>query len=187
MTDVFTQSVTNAGSTKTFDLMAFTRGRSLVKEELPLYLDEDATYHLQRVIEASGVDVNSDDFEPTEEMKELMERVRATKIVLHLRGLDPIAHEAMRTKYRAESELPDADEGAAGETYFRDKFRHMLIKTTGPDGQDDEHQLSIEEAGEFLDRLPVGQSMILVRTLESMEIASAVLAESVGPDFWRRA
>ena len=187
MADV-TEIVEQAVAPETFDFIDFVKGRSLAEDTVELFTDINTALKLSDAV--AGLDVEAKDFVPTDEQTALMDTLRASRIKVHMRAMDPVAYDILwQAEHKAVQALEGkygvgSDEAQAGDNLLRDKMlSHMIVSVTNAKGQKDERKRDTDEIRVFWNYLPDTQKTQLVKSMNKIALASQAIDMSVDAGF----
>lgn len=170
-----------------FDLLAFAAGRSRAKDEVSLYMDENAAKKAASFIKRndSGDAIGVTDQESFEASQD---ELKKSVVVIHLEGLPEGRVEEIRAEYNIKpgSEIGDEIEDADLDKYLVAILTEMYQKSVAPDGREDATPKTAEQWREFQKATPRSQWMKLLRQVLNLIFVASLIDESVDAGFLAR-
>lgn len=172
---------------KDFDLLDFVKGRSRAKDEVVLYMDENAakevSKHLEYTKDADGnlraIGVLP---EHDEEYKKAKEALEASAITIHLRGAPEGRVQELRDEFEIVAGADDNDPHNE-ESWKVAVLIEQYQKTVTADGRESTTPLTSEQWFEFKENAPRSQwEKLLFKVLELVYV-SVVIDDSTDAGF----
>ena len=170
-----------------FDLLAFAKGRSRAKDEVTIYMDEDAAKEAdsyiikkqdKRTQEWTSMGVapeNQDAFDAARE------RIKQSAVTIHLQGAPEGIVDEIRERNGLRDDSPVADMFASG--YVADLLETMHVKSVSAAGDEDTARRTKDEWMEFRSFAPKSQWGKLAAAVINLVFVSNVIDESVDAGF----
>ena len=187
--------VEEATSPETFDVLEFVKGANLPESDVTIYTDADAALKLAKIFieeaarskQASEDSLSIDDeYEGADEdtINELHERLTASALIFHLKGLAPAATTALENHLKAT--LPYT-EGAVNDE-FNKEFNNTLIAKSivsveRPDGQISTTTWTPEKVAVLNESLYVSEANKLFNGAAEVNYVGAIFDRAVNADF----
>jgi hypothetical protein len=163
-----------------FDITEFAKGRAYPQDTVVAYVDVDSAYELNKIntqinTALPGVDVS----ELEAKAQELTEKILASKIIFHMRGVNQSIIESINAKCN-ELYPPKADE--YGNEQLDENWMKVwtcslvasnLIKVENANGEVDERAFTYEEVDEFRKYLPKEVWDLITEKMQQLTLAGA--------------
>lgn len=181
-----------------FDVFEFISNAKLPEHTVAVYTDADAALKIARMIIAENERAAASEDEPLslddyeadsylvdeDELAELNERLVASGLLFHMRGLAPAAVKALEAKIRATTNYV---EGTLNEEY-NTTFNHTMIaksivSVTNADGGVSKTVWSPEKVAKLLESLHGSESAKLFETAAELSYVGAIFDRAVTADF----
>lgn len=159
--------VQEAQSAKKFNLADVIKGRGFPEESVTVYVDTESAYELSRINEELILLTDPAESEPLEaRVKELSDKILASKLVFHMRGIDQKQVELIEKQTRKE----EGDDWLLD--YFAGLVASNIVKVENAEGEVDERQFTTEEVSELRWGLPSESWEVLIQTMQKLTLAS---------------
>jgi hypothetical protein len=185
-----------ATSKETFDVFAFVEGTNTPSDKVTVYTDADAALRLARIFvaeaereelqKAEGIGL-ADETGPVadeDEITELHERLVASGLTFHLKGLAPKAREAIEKNLKATTNYR---EGAENEEYIdalnNTIIAKSIISVENAAGAIDERKWTPEQVGIFNETLYASEANKLFGLAAEINYVGAIFDRAVNADF----
>lgn len=169
-----------AQSRGVFDITEFAKGRAYPQDTVVAYVDVDSAYELNKINTQinqalPGVDIS----ELEAKAKDLTEKILASKIVFHMRGVNQSIIESINAKCD-ELYPPKTDE--YGNEQLDENWMKVwtcslvasnLIKVENAKGEMDERAFTYEEVDEFRQYLPKEVWDLITEKMQQLTLAGA--------------
>lgn len=163
-----------------FDITEFAKGRAYPQDTVVAYVDVDSAYELNKIntqinTALPGVDLS----ELEAKAQELTEKILASKIIFHMRGVNQSIIESINAKCN-ELHPPKADE--YGNEQLDENWMKVwtcslvasnLIKVENANGEVDERAFTYEEVDEFRKYLPKEVWDLITEKMQQLTLAGA--------------
>lgn len=166
----------------TFSVLEVAKGRGYPQDIVDVYLDHDAAFKIHRLeariaSEQDGEKVNALD----DERRELVEKVKASRLTFHLRGISEDDIEAVQ-KQATEKFGPDEsnDKGKWSNGAF---LAQHIVSVTNAEGEVDSHKWTADEVVELWKVLPTESFNKLLLLMQELTFAARYFDEAVSTDF----
>lgn len=186
MTDINTM-VEAATAPDTFNLLTYARGRAMAEDTVEIYFDDHAALKLQDLL--AGVDIEAEDFVPTDEMKAAMQALRASKITFHLRAMSPQAQIKLDQKRDAALEKTDDEKVKTDiwESYVNEEISHMIVQSVNHAGAVDAIKKTTAEVKTLFELMPPTQIGVFLQAVNKVQFASSAIDASIDAAFLAKA
>lgn len=163
-----------------FDITEFAKGRAYPQDTVVAYVDVDSAYELNKIntqinIALPGVDVS----ELEAKAQELTQKILASKIIFHMRGVNQSIIESINAKCN-ELHPPKVDE--YGNEQLDENWMKVwtcslvasnLIKVENANGEIDERAFTYQEVDEFRQYLPKEVWDLITEKMQQLTLAGA--------------
>lgn len=162
--------VEEAQSKSKFNLADVIKGRGFPEDTVDVYLDAESAYELSKL--------NDELTETTDEeyaaeleakAKALAEKIIASRLTFHMRGLSQALVEAIQNKSKVNK---SGEEDAYILEYFSRLIAATIVRVEDADGNIDEHVFTLEDIDELRGQLPVESWDAIVATTQKLTLAS---------------
>lgn len=128
-------AVNEALNQESFDVLEFVTGDRTPRKKVTIYTDAEAGYRLDELLaleengvaQSDGLSITDDvPWVDEEEVAELQEKIKASALTFHLKGLAPKVRDAIQKELQARHNFSDTASDEAKVAYFED-FSGTLI------------------------------------------------------------
>jgi hypothetical protein len=159
--------VQEAQSPARFNLADVIKGRGFPEDSVTVYVDTESAYELSRINEELILIEDPAESAPLEaKIKELSEKILASKLIFHMRGIDQKQVELIEKQTRKE----EGDEWLLD--YFAGLVAANIVKVENATGEVDERPFTTQEVAELRWGLPSESWEILIGTMQKLTLAS---------------
>lgn len=159
--------VEEAQSPAKFNLADVIKGRGFPEDKVEIYVDVDSAYQLSKLNEELVLIEDPAQSAPLEEKaRELSEKILASKLVFHMRGIDQKQIELIEKQVKNE----DNEEWVLD--YFAALVAANIVKVENAAGEIDERPFTMEEVSELRWGLPSESWEKLIATMQKLTLAS---------------
>ena len=170
-----------------FNLLDFAKGRSRAKDEVTLYMDEEAAKEADALIVRTQ-DKRTEEWtavgvapENREAFDAAQARVKASAVTIHLQGAPEGVVEEIRDRNGLKDDSPVKDMFASG--YVADLLETMHVKSVSATGEEDPTRLTKDDWMEFRRNAPKSQWDKLAGAVVNLVFVSNVIDEGVDAGF----
>ena len=159
--------VQEAQSPTKFNLADVIKGRGFPEESVTVYVDTESAYELSRINDELILIQDPAESAPLEaRIQELTDKILASKLIFHMRGIDQKQVELIEKQTRKE----EGDEWLLD--YFSGLVAANIVKVENAEGEVDERQFTTEEVSELRWGLPSESWEVLIGTMQKLTLAS---------------
>lgn len=163
-----------------FDITEFAKGRAYPQDTVVAYTDLDSAYELSKVNAQINAALPSEDISKLEETAQnLAEKILASKVIFHMRGVNQSIIEEINAKCD-EMFPPKVDEFGKEEldenwmkVWTCSLVASNLIKVENANGDIDERVFTYEEVDEFRKYLPKEVWDLITEKMQQLTLAGA--------------
>ena len=163
-----------------FDITEFAKGRAYPQDTVVAYTDLDSAYELSKVNAQLNAALPNDDTSKLEEAAQgLAEKILASKVIFHMRGVNQSIIEEINAKCDAMFP-PKVDEFGKEEldenwmkVWTCSLVASNLIKVENANGDIDERVFTYEEVDEFRKYLPKEVWDLITEKMQQLTLAGA--------------
>jgi len=171
--------VKKAQSKGTFDITAFAKGRAYPQDQVTAFLDLEAAYELEKLNNDMRSVTDPDALAPMEERaNELAERVKASKVVFYMRGVNQAVIEKITEDCNKNFELVTdmmgnkQPSGAWILNWTTALVASNIYKIENADGEMDEREFDLDSTIELRHHLPSQVWDMLVDKMQKLTLAT---------------
>lgn len=181
-----TNPLENALQRGTFNVLDAARGRGYPTDTVTVFTAVDSAFEAKKIQVALGDETDPDKVAELESrLATLVDEIKASALVFHLRGLNPGVIETIRAegaaKFGGEEPLEDGDESEHNALSI---VAASLVKVVDAEGNEDARDTwTFADVKELFGVLPEPETEKIYAVANELSFASAVFDEVVGPDF----
>lgn len=140
----------------TFDVLAAIQGKNLPEDQVTLYFDAKALYERQLLEEQINDEPDSEKAAELEKrLAPIEERIKASGLTFHLRGIAPGGLRAIDAALRMSPKFVDADDAEIIRELSHRNIAEAIVKVTNPEGQEGANNWDAEAVSKLEDYLPL--------------------------------
>lgn len=156
----------------TFSLIDAVKGKANPKDDVEVYLDAETAYELNKLNEEL---IGQPDPDLADQLKakanELAEKIKASKVIFHMRGIDQRETELIEKKVMARFEEDPGTEEALTE-YLCELVAANIVSVEDAEGNVDEHVFTAKEIKMIRHAMPVESWNKIVETMQGLTLAT---------------
>ncbi len=182
-----------------FSIMDAVKDRAFPRQEVNVYLDEQAAYLASEANEKlKRIDPADKEYAAAEkELNELIEKLEESKYVFTIQGIAeskrtqllklasdkyPAEYREDKNVYTGEVKREEIENEERDNLFTSLVWSEHIVKIVSPSGDVQEH-LNAEDCNELRGILPIASSALVNQTIEKLRAASAVFMMTVDEDF----
>jgi len=156
----------------TFSLVDAVKGKANPKDSVEIYLDAETAYELNKLNDQLIGEPDPEKLEALEaKAAELVEKIKQSKVTIHMRGIDQRETELIEEKVR--KNYPDEDSEIEILTeYLCALVAANIVSVEDADGNVDEHVFTAREVMNIREAMPVESWNKLVQTMQGLTLAT---------------
>lgn len=159
--------VQEAQSPAKFNLAEVVKGRGYPEDKVTVFVDAESAYELSQVNDALVQLENPEDtVELEKRVKELSEKILASKLVFYMRGIDQKQVELIEKQTRKE----DNEDWVID--YFSALVAANIVKVEDANGNVDERPFTLQEISELRYGLPAESWEAIIGTMQKLTLAT---------------
>ena len=188
-------AVEAATSKDTFDVLEFVQGVNLPTNDVTVYTDADAALKMARIliaeqereerIKQEGASLADDDeLADEDEITELHERLVASRLVFHMRGIAPKAVKALDNKLKATHPYIEGGNNPEYVTAFNNTLiAKSIVSVENAAGAVNTDKWTPEKVADLLDSLYISESNKVFDGAAELTYVGAIFDRAVSADF----
>jgi hypothetical protein len=163
--------VQEAQSPAKFSLAEAIKNRVFPEDVVDVYLDIESAYALSKLNDELTVTFDEEALEKLEAQVEVLKnKILASKLSFHMRGVDQSTVENIRNKYQ-EGIDPELEDSWVM-PYMHALVASNIVKVVNAQGEEDAHEFTANEVKELSDNLPAESWEKLASTTQKLTLAS---------------
>ena len=167
---------------KTFDVLGTVKGTTYPTKDVPVFTDQESAHQIAVLDAEANETLDADRVnELDEQIAVLRDKIKATVLTFHLRGIGRGVRVAVQQKVK-QTKFGE-DENARNLFTDASYLAEHIVRVTNADGAVDEHIWSPEQAQELILSLPDEEAQKLLSAMMELTFQAAYFEGAVGADF----
>jgi len=166
---------------KTFDVIAFTKGRNYPEDTVTIYTDEAGAYELSKLdFKISRTNPNNPEAVETLERdrEDLRERIKSSALKVHMRAVPFSVLEAIDDKVNAEFDGEQVTDEEKTERLVHSRLAAHIVSVTNASGQTDSRTWSADDIAAWDQALPRESVRKLIETMTALTFKATYFEEA---------
>jgi hypothetical protein len=173
---------------KTFSVLDALQGRSYPEDDVTVYTDVEALYQYEHVNALVNDALNGDTANQYEsQLNGLRERIKASALIIHMRGYAPAIAKTLvaetRAKFQLDSSVLIDQDTDAFRWLNKRSIAESMIRVTNAEGAVDERLFTVDDVEAFDDFLTPDEMQKLVDKSFELSFRGMAFDAAVSPDF----